>query len=304
MVFKTWESKVIKIITNFFVALFVAILATSNAQAAISLSDFEINEQLEVTINSSRFNRRTNETSYSVSITNKSPESVIGPVYLTIQNINQPSVTVTAPLSEEGIPVVSVDAPSIAPQESVATTVVFQNSLRQRFSFDSFVYASKNNAQTTLDVFLKIDGLKGESQVKTHKDEIDVLKWNWGMFKSRTSQAGVSAGKANVQDITITKWVDKTSPNLMKSSLTGEHFKEVRLLIRKGDTPYRYVVLTMQEVLVTKVEWSGTYKEDRPTENISLNFAKFKYEYYQQKEDGSWGAAVEIHFDIQNNEEI
>ena len=30
------------------------------------------------------------------------------------------------------------------------------------------------------DIFLKIDGVKGESQVKGHKDEIEVLSWSWG----------------------------------------------------------------------------------------------------------------------------
>lgn len=32
-----------------------------------------------------------------------------------------------------------------------------------------------------LNMFLKIDGIKEESQDKTHKDEIDVLSWNWGL---------------------------------------------------------------------------------------------------------------------------
>jgi type VI secretion system secreted protein Hcp len=30
------------------------------------------------------------------------------------------------------------------------------------------------------DMFFKIGDLKGESQDKKHKDEIDVLSWSWG----------------------------------------------------------------------------------------------------------------------------
>lgn len=31
-----------------------------------------------------------------------------------------------------------------------------------------------------VDMFLKIDGIKGESQDKKHKDEIDLSSWSWG----------------------------------------------------------------------------------------------------------------------------
>src|SRR5207248_5111445 len=32
-----------------------------------------------------------------------------------------------------------------------------------------------------MDMFIKIGELKGESRDKTHKDEIDVLAWSWGI---------------------------------------------------------------------------------------------------------------------------
>ena len=33
-----------------------------------------------------------------------------------------------------------------------------------------------------VDMFMKIDDIKGESVDKTHKDEIDVLAWSWGVI--------------------------------------------------------------------------------------------------------------------------
>ena len=68
-----------------------------------------------------------------------------------------------------------------------------------------------------LDMFIKIGDVKGEAQDSKHKDEIDVLSWSWGMIQSGTTHmgGGGGAGKVNVQDLSITKYVDKSSPILM-----------------------------------------------------------------------------------------
>jgi len=31
-----------------------------------------------------------------------------------------------------------------------------------------------------VDMFLKIDGVEGESRDETHQKEIDILSWSWG----------------------------------------------------------------------------------------------------------------------------
>ena len=74
-----------------------------------------------------------------------------------------------------------------------------------------------------VDMFIKIDGIKGESKDKKHKDEIDVLAWSWGMSQSGTfhTGGGGGAGKVNVQDLSFTKWVDKASAALMLCCCNG-----------------------------------------------------------------------------------
>ena len=37
-----------------------------------------------------------------------------------------------------------------------------------------------------VDMFLKLDGIPGESTDKTHANEIDVLAWSWGMSRTGT----------------------------------------------------------------------------------------------------------------------
>jgi type VI secretion system secreted protein Hcp len=85
-------------------------------------------------------------------------------------------------------------------------------------------------AAMATDMFIKIGDIKGESTDDAHKDEVDVLAWSWGMSQTGTTHggAGGGAGKVNVQDITVTKYVDKATPNLMDACATGRHLREAR----------------------------------------------------------------------------
>jgi len=158
-----------------------------------------------------------------------------------------------------------------------------------------------------VDMFLKVDDLKGESVDSKHKGEIDVLSWSWGMSQSGTTHlgGGGGSGKVSVQDITLTKYVDSASPVLMLSCCNGKHFKEALLTVRKaGETALEYIKVTMKEVLVSTISTGGSGGEDRLTENVGLNFAEFKVEYTPQKPDGSGDAAIESAWHIAQNVKV
>jgi type VI secretion system secreted protein Hcp len=57
----------------------------------------------------------------------------------------------------------------------------------------------------------------------------------------------------------------------------------------------------MTEVMITSMSTGGSGGEDRLTENISLNFAKFKLEYTPQKADGTSEAVQTVGWDIAAN---
>jgi type VI secretion system secreted protein Hcp len=52
------------------------------------------------------------------------------------------------------------------------------------------------------DMFIKIDGIAGESQDEVHRGEIDVASWHWKMAQQSSimSGSGGGAGKATVCD--------------------------------------------------------------------------------------------------------
>jgi len=155
-----------------------------------------------------------------------------------------------------------------------------------------------------MDIFIKIGDLKGESIDDKHKDEIQVLAWSWGMSQSGATHMGPSggSGKASFQDLSITHYIDKCSPNLMLACANGKHFSEALLTVRKaGEKPLEYLKITMTDLIVTSVTTGGSGGEDRLTENVSLNFAKFKVEYTPQKKDGSGDAPITIGWDVAGN---
>ena len=159
-----------------------------------------------------------------------------------------------------------------------------------------------------VDMFLVIDGVKGETrdEVYAKKKGMDILAWSWGLSNSGSfhTGSGGGAGKASFQDISVTKYVDAGSPNLMKKCGSGEHYEEANLIVRKaGGKPLEYIKIKMEKVMVTSVSTGGSGGEDRLTENVTLNFAKFNYEYVPQKEDGSGEAAIPYGYDIAANTE-
>lgn len=158
-----------------------------------------------------------------------------------------------------------------------------------------------------VDMFLKLAGgkIKGESLDDKCKDQIDILAWSWGMSQSGSMHlgSGGSSGKVNVQDLSVTKYVDKSTPNLIKNCCNGEQYTDPTVLtVRKsGGQAIEYIKITMQPVIITSVSSGGSGGEERLTENVTLNFGKVKYEYTVQTDTGDAGAVIPVTHDIQKN---
>ena len=95
-----------------------------------------------------------------------------------------------------------------------------------------------------VDMFLKLDGIKGESKDHKHKDEIHIESFSWGLNQTGAhgTGGGGGAGKVSVHDISITKFLDKSSCALMLHCCNGKHIKDGLITVRKaGDKPLEYL---------------------------------------------------------------
>lgn len=158
------------------------------------------------------------------------------------------------------------------------------------------------------DITFKIDKIAGESMIADHVGEIDVQSYSWGMSQTGSFGAGGGggAGKVNVQDLSFTKNVDKSSPNLFAACAAGTHIATAVLSVRKaGGSALDYLKVELEDILISSVNSGGAGGGDTIGESVSLNFAKYKVTYQQQKKDGTKeGGPVTTGFDIKANKKI
>jgi type VI secretion system secreted protein Hcp len=137
-------------------------------------------------------------------------------------------------------------------------------------------------------VLLKVGDIKGESTVVGHEGEIEILSWSWGASNPATvaTGTGLSAGRVSITDLTLMKALDSATPKLFELVTRGTHAPKAVLTARKeGDRPFDYLRITLEDVLVTSLQLSAS--SERPSESVSLSFAKMLVEYRSQGPSGA-----------------
>jgi type VI secretion system secreted protein Hcp len=114
---------------------------------------------------------------------------------------------------------------------------------------------------------------------------------------------GAGTGKGYVKDLTVTKYVDKSSPALMLGCCSGTHYPSALLTVRKvgGKEPVEYLKIKMQEVFISSVSTRIDTNCFQMSEELILNFAKVSVDYTPQNPDGSKGIAIPFSWDIPSN---
>jgi len=145
------------------------------------------------------------------------------------------------------------------------------------------------------DLFLKLEGIQGESNAAGHKDEIEILSYTQSLANStaRVGQAG-GAGKTNCNPVTITKFVDRSSPVFMLYVANGRHLTRGVITVRRtGQAPLDYYKLTLDEVMIVEVEQSDTklnFPNPAPPkaiEKVTLLARRYTWEYMGQTPSGA-----------------
>jgi type VI secretion system secreted protein Hcp len=151
-----------------------------------------------------------------------------------------------------------------------------------------------------VNAYLVIDGRPGPSTSKS--GAIDILSFSFGASQTAVIGAGSSggearAGRANVQDLTIMKVLDKVSPLLFDDCVTGNYLKKVDVIYDKpmGDSQEDYFKIHLEDALITSIQLSGS--SENPVESVSFAFSKIKVSY-NPEEDGSLKGFIDKGFDV------
>lgn len=161
-------------------------------------------------------------------------------------------------------------------------------------------FGLENKAGST---FLKLDGINGGATDKSHKGDIEVSSFSFGVSNSGAHGAGGGggAGKTTFQSFTISKTLDKSSPLLFSAAASGKHIKfaELRFARKAGGTQKDYLYLKLENVLISSVQDGGSTK-GAPQEQVSFSFQKMEETFVNG--DGKPGAT--INFNLSANAKV
>lgn len=138
-------------------------------------------------------------------------------------------------------------------------------------------------------MFLKLEGIEGESQDSGHKGQIEIKSF----ALSANGGGSQASGKAAISSFHITKKVDASSPLLFKACATGKHIPNAKLVFtrRSGSKDETYLALEFKNVQISTVQ-DGASAKEVPTEALSLNHKKLEMTYYDAQ--GKPGKSVSV----------
>jgi type VI secretion system secreted protein Hcp len=168
------------------------------------------------------------------------------------------------------------------------------------------------------DIVLKLDGIDGESVVKGHRKEIDVLSYEQGIDLTVIHGAGggSAAGKASLAPVRFRKNVDAASIPMLLACAAGKHIAAARFTFRRGAGGFEFYKVTLEEVLITHIaQRAGTGAQyplsfgaldtgaasDGFLDEVTLDYRRIRWEYKKQSPAGGAAGTVTGGWDVLAN---
>jgi len=171
-------------------------------------------------------------------------------------------------------------------------------------------------------IFLKLDGIAGESDVKGHKKEIEVFSYEQGIDQTvfhSGGGGGSAVGKANFTPVRFRKNADLASIPMLLACAQGKSIKDAVFTFTRGASGFEFYKVTLHSVLITHIVQRAGTGEQYPlsftaldagaTDNgfldeVTLDYRKIEWEYKLQKPTGGVGATVKGGFDVAANKKV
>lgn len=149
--------------------------------------------------------------------------------------------------------------------------------------------------------YMKFDGIDGEALEKDHGGWSDILSFSQAIHKPGEGATGATRtrGAAIVEDLTLTKELDKSSPKLAESILMGKVFPKVE--IQLASNAGVYFAYELKNVMITSYSISGG-ADGMPMEEFSLNFEEIKVTYTEYDADKKKKGNIEYSWKVEEGE--
>ena len=161
-----------------------------------------------------------------------------------------------------------------------------------------------------IDVYLQIEGIKGESTDDKHKDWIECQSVAWAVSQPKSATASTGGGhtaeRCEHTELHIQKLADLATPLLLQNCSSGKTLPKAKLEFLRADGAgerIKYFEIELENVLIGSVSPAVT-EGDILTESLGLKFSKVKWKYTQQKVAGGAGGNTSGGWDLATNKVV
>jgi len=172
------------------------------------------------------------------------------------------------------------------------------------------------------DIFLKLDGIDGESTTKGHEKEIDVVSYDQSIEATvyRDGGGGGGAGKSTFSGVRFRKLLDTASIPIALACASGLHIASARFAFRRaGSAPINFSVVTLEDVVVTHAGQCASTGTQSPLkfetlakspadaallEEVTLQFSKIRWEYRRMGPKGTALPPITGGWDVNANRKL
>ena len=156
-----------------------------------------------------------------------------------------------------------------------------------------------------VDMFLKLDGVDGESPDSAHKGEIQIDGFRLNAVSPRDAFTSQAAGAVRMSHMTIRAKIDKSTPKLFTKIAKNEKIPSAVLTCRKaGKEQFEYFKVTLSEVLVVRVQ-AGDLEADggdvAPQCEFDLAYGRLEISAKEQTTGGPTSGPVVFMFNLMSN---
>jgi len=154
-------------------------------------------------------------------------------------------------------------------------------------------------------MFMKLDGVDGESQEPDHKDEIQLEGFRVNLVSPRDAFTNQATGVRRWSHLSISANIDMSTPLLFMKLANNAKIPKAVLTCRKaGKEQFEYFKVTLSEVMVVKVQ-AGSLEASGgdviPRCDFDLAFGKIEITASPQTSGGPTSGQVMFLDDLMSN---
>jgi type VI secretion system secreted protein Hcp len=152
----------------------------------------------------------------------------------------------------------------------------------------------------------------GESLQKDHPGSagwIEISEWSFDITSESSAGKGQgsSTGKATTEGLSISHYLDISSPTILAKMVAGAHFPVITIHMLKqtgedGKPPQTYFEVKVAEAFVSKVSTKGSGDSGELSQDVTFTFKQLAVAYKMQNNKGELLGSIPFNWSVKGNE--